>query len=139
MEASQLRTILANKGYSLTKPRQIVFTVLESADQPLKTGEIVKRVTTIDRASVYRTLELFASLGITTTTIRGWTPFTELADPFKPHHHHLICEQCGRVEEIESETLEDMLGLIARRHHFELKSHTVELTGLCKRCTVIQA
>ena len=135
MESSHLRTLLADKGYSLTKPRHAVFAALESADRPLKTGEIVKRTTTIDRASVYRTLELFATLGITTTTIRGWTPFTELADPFKPHHHHLICEQCGNVEEIESETLEDMLGLIAVRHHFTLKNHIVELTGLCSQCT----
>lgn len=138
MEVSHLRDVLTKAGYSVTKPRQAVFAVLEQADTPLKTGEIVKQARAIDRASVYRTLELFATLGITATTIRGWTPFTELADPFKPHHHHLICEQCGRVEEIESETLEDMLALIASRHHFALKSHTVELTGLCRQCALSQ-
>lgn len=134
MEPPQLHTVLAKAGYSLTKPRKAVFATLEQANEPLKTGEIVKKTHSIDRASVYRTLELFATLGITATTIRGWTPFTELADPFKPHHHHLICEKCGRVEEIESETLEDMLGLIAQRHHFVLKNHTVELNGICHRC-----
>ena len=134
MELSQFRSVLSEAGYSVTRPRQAVFSVLTDADAPLKTGEVVKQASGIDRASVYRTLELFASLGITTTTIRGWTPFTELAEPFKPHHHHLICERCGRVEEIESETLEDVLSLIASRHQFTLSQHTVELTGICSSC-----
>lgn len=129
-----LETILKEAGQSVTKPRQAVFETLSHTDEPLKNGEIAKRTPQVDRASVYRTLELFTKLGITTTTIRGWTPFTELAEPFKPHHHHMICEQCGNVEEIASDTLEDVLTLIANRHQFTLKSHTVELSGLCNTC-----
>jgi Fur family transcriptional regulator, ferric uptake regulator len=128
------QSILREAGQSVTRPRQAVFETLAHADEPLKNGEIAKRTPTVDRASVYRTLELFTKLGITTTTIRGWTPFTELAAPFKPHHHHMICEQCGRVEEIASDTLEDVLSLVATRHQFSLKSHTVELSGLCSTC-----
>lgn len=128
-------SILRKSGQSVTKPRRAVFDALTRADSPLKNGEIAKLTPFIDRASVYRTLELFAKLGITTTTIRGWTPFTELAEPFKPHHHHMICEQCGVVEEIESDTLEDMLTILASRHSFTLRSHTVELSGICARCS----
>lgn len=127
--------ILRAANQSITKPRQAVFETLLNTNTPLKNGEIARQTSGIDRASVYRTLELFAKLGITTTTIRGWTPFTELAEPFKPHHHHMVCEQCGRVEEIASDTLEDVLGIVASRHHFTLKSHTVELSGLCKSCS----
>lgn len=127
-------SILRKAGQSITKPRQAVFDTLAHADEPLKNGEIAKRTPQVDRASVYRTLELFTKLGITTTTIRGWTPFTELAEPFKPHHHHILCEKCGRVEEIASDTLEDVLSLIATRHEFMLKTHTVELNGICAVC-----
>ena len=131
---ADFESILRDAGQSITKPRQAVFETLKTTDEPLKNGEIAKRTPNIDRASVYRTLELFTKLGITTTTIRGWTPFTELAEPFKPHHHHKICEQCGRVEEIANDTLEDVLTLVATRHEFPLKSHTVELNGICKNC-----
>lgn len=131
---SAFTTILRSAGQSVTKPRLAVFETLLESDTPLKNGDIAKRTPTVDRASVYRTLELFAKLDITTTTIRGWTPFTELAEPFKPHHHHLICSQCGNVEEIASDTLEDMLGIIAMRQKFHLTSHIVELTGLCAAC-----
>ncbi len=129
-------TILRMANQSVTIPRRAVFETLTIAKEPLKNGEIAKRTPQIDRASVYRTLELFTRLGITTTTIRGWTPFTELTEPFKPHHHHMICEQCGNIEEIASDTLEDVLTLIANRHNFTLKSHTVELTGVCRNCTL---
>lgn len=131
---SDFESILRTAGQSITRPRQAVFETLKVADEPLKNGEIAKRTANVDRASVYRTLELFAKLGITTTTIRGWTPFTELAEPFRAHHHHMICEQCGGVEEIASDTLEDVLALVANRHKFTLKSHTVELSGLCSNC-----
>ena len=126
--------ILKQAGQSITKPRQAVFETLAHTDEPLKNGEIAKRTPGIDRASVYRTLELFATLGITTTTIRGWTPLTELAEPFKPHHHHIVCTQCGHVEAIENDTLEDVLGLIATRHQFTLERHLVELSGICATC-----
>ncbi len=132
----QLRAILKSHNVSVTSARIAVFSTLHSAEQPLKNGDIVRLTPTVDRASVYRTLELFTDLGITETTIRGWTPFTELSEPFKPHHHHLICENCGHVEGIENETLEDVLELIATRHQFSLKRHLVELTGLCANCQV---
>ncbi len=130
----EFEAILKQAGQSITRPRRAIFAALAEADTPLKNGEIAARVPLIDRASVYRTLELFSTLGITTTTIRGWTPFTELSEPFKPHHHHMICERCGHAEEIASDTLEDVLTLIANRHTFALKSHTVELAGICKAC-----
>lgn len=131
---SDFESILRDAGQSITKPRRAVFDTLSHADEPLKNGEIAKRTPDVDRASVYRTLELFTKLGVTTTTIRGWTPFTELAEPFRPHHHHMICEQCGGVKEIASDTLEDILTLVANKYNFALKTHTVELNGVCAKC-----
>lgn len=127
--------ILKDNGVSVTTTRTAIFKTLLDTDKPLKNGEVARLTPAVNRASVYRTLELFAELGITETTIRGWTPLTELAEPFKAHHHHITCEQCGRVVEIENDTLEDVLGLIAKRHDFTLTKHVVELTGLCKNCS----
>ncbi len=126
--------ILKDNNVSVTATRRAIFETLLDADTPLKNGEIARSTPTVDKASVYRTLELFSQLGITETIIRGWTPLTELAEPFKAHHHHIICEQCGRVVEIENNTLEDVLSLVAARHNFTLSKHLVELTGTCKNC-----
>lgn len=130
--------ILKDNSVSVTTTRRAIFQTLLSTDTPLKNGEIARRTPSVDRASVYRTLELFSKLGITETIIRGWTPFTELAEPFKAHHHHITCEQCGRIVEIENNTLEDVLALIAGRHSFTLSKHTVELSGVCADCQALQ-
>lgn len=135
MHNDKFTQILKENAVSVTSVRRAIFSALSDAEKPLKNGEIAALVPTVDRASVYRTLELFDRLGITTTLIRGWTPFTELAEPFKVHHHHITCEHCGKVVEIENDTLEDVLSLIAKRHSFTLTKHTVELTGLCQECS----
>lgn len=134
MSIDYFSSILKADHLSVTSSRKAIFETLLTAEKPLKNGEIAKRTSSVDRTSVYRTLELFAKLGITQTTIRGWTPLTELAEPFKPHHHHITCDNCGRVVEIENETLEDVLGLVASRYDFALSGHMVELSGLCKNC-----
>lgn len=132
-------SILKENSVSVTSARRAIFQTLLDSDEPLKNGEVARRTPTVDRASVYRTLELFSKLGVTTTIVRGWTPFTELAEPFKAHHHHITCEQCGKIVEIENSTLEDVLSLIASRYDFTLTSHTVELAGLCIDCRAAQA
>lgn len=134
MNDDKFTTILRAHGVSVTSVRRKIFDALSESDRPLKNGEIAALVPTVDRASVYRTLELFHRLGITASAVRGWTPLTELAEPFKPHHHHITCERCGRVVEIENDTLEDVLSLIASRYDFRLTKHVVELTGVCKTC-----
>ena len=126
--------ILKDNNVSVTTARKAIFDTLLNADEPLKNGEVARRTPSVDRASVYRTLELFSELGITETIIRGWTPLSELAEPFKAHHHHIICERCGKVEEIENDTLEDILHLVASRHNFTLQKHLVELSGICHTC-----
>lgn len=134
VDTTAFTKLLQANNVSVTSARTAIFMTLLDADAPLKNGEIAKLTPTVDRASVYRNLELFARLGVTVTLVRGWTPYTELAEPFKAHHHHITCEVCGKVEEIESNTLEDVLNLVASRHDFLLKKHVVELTGVCKKC-----
>lgn len=134
-ELEQLKTILAKNNASYTQPRKVIFRVLQTVDQPLKPGEIARLAHGINRASVYRTLELFSQLGVTTTILRGWIPYVELAEPFKAHHHHFECSQCGTFTEIESTALEEALQSIAQTHRFSIHQHTVELTGHCIDCT----
>lgn len=133
-DGDKITELLRKSGVSATATRKAIFETLKISDRPLKKGEIARLTPEVDRASVYRTLELFSKLGVTVTTIRGWTPLTELAEPFKPHHHHIICDKCGRVVEIGNDKLEILLNSVAASNDFELVSHVVELRGLCTKC-----
>lgn len=133
-DTARFLQILKENNVSGTTSRKAIFETLLRADEPLKNGEVARRTPSVDRATVYRALELFRELGITETIVQGWTPLTELAEPFKSHHHHIACEQCGSIEAIENDTLEDILRLVASRHNYILKKHVVELSGVCSRC-----
>lgn len=50
------------------------------------------------------------------------------------HHHHLICTNCGRVEDVEGEFLKKIEEEIQSKKGFLVKSHSLEFFGLCKDC-----
>jgi Fur family ferric uptake transcriptional regulator len=53
----------------------------------------------------------------------------------KGHHHHLVCQQCGRVVDIDGQTVEEWLDRVAQRAGFTNIEHTVEMVGTCRQCS----
>ena len=58
----------------------------------------------------------------------------EPAAPSGDHHHHLVCESCGRLVPFEDSGLERAIDELSRRNDFEVSGHDVTLRGLCERC-----
>lgn len=124
-------------GLRITTPRLLVFAALAESNTPLSTAELVAICKTADPASIYRTVELFSRLGIVSTVTRGWRPLYELAGPFAPHHHHMICSKCGESTEIQSEAIEGLIAHLADQHNFAVTHHHFELTGVCANCRIM--
>lgn len=119
----------------LTEPRRDIFRILETRDQPLTLGEIIKTSQFAERTSVYRTLQLFTKLGIVDMIQVGFKQRYELAEPFKAHHHHLVCVKCGELIDLErTPRLEKLVSKLASAHNYELTAHHVELQGICNNC-----
>lgn len=131
---SAIETIFSRHRLRLTTPRRRVFESLKLADHPLSHAELIAVNPQIDRVSVYRTVALFVEVGIIVTVPYGWKQRYELAAPFRPHHHHLICVKCGRVEELQSEKLEKMIYSMAEDRAFNVTHHTFEISGFCNNC-----
>lgn len=130
----ELETIFARQQLRLTRPRQEVFNILQESNVPLSAPAIAKQCPDIDRVSVYRTLELFTSLDIATVVPVGWKQRYELTSPFKPHHHHLSCTNCGALIDVHSKKLEQLVAAIARDYGFTAAEHKFEVSGLCSNC-----
>lgn len=119
----------------LTEPRRNVFSVLESKEQPLTLQEIIRSSKFAERTSVYRTLRLFKKLGVVDIIQVGFKQRYELAEPFRAHHHHLVCVKCGELIDLErTPKLEKLIDKLASAHDYELTAHHVELQGVCKAC-----
>lgn len=128
-----LRHLLKEAGYSITNARLTVFKALEGQEQ-LSMAQLVKRADGIDRASVYRTIELFEQLEIVQRVNIGWKYKLELTDRFAAHHHHLTCTNCGKIIAIEEHRLELAIEQLARDYNFKPTAHQIELQGLCAEC-----
>lgn len=136
METSvaKLKSTLKAAHYSATKPRVAVFNQL-AARGPLRVGALAQQLTdTVDRATVYRTVELFEKLGIVNRIWHGFKHQVELSEIFTPHHHHALCQNCGNTIDIASPELESTLARLAKSHDFLALSHSVELLGYCNKC-----
>ena len=88
-------------------------------------------------ATVYRTLALLSEKGIVdvlshdSLASRGGEQCYRLCGD--EHHHHLLCEKCHRVVEVQECGLDDWVAA-AKRHGFVATEHRVEIVGLCADC-----
>lgn len=90
----------------------------------------------VGRASVYRALEQLDELKLVTRLEvgQGMARYEPLL-PSGDHHHHLVCERCGRVTPFEDPELEAVIERLARRtQNFQVGEHDVVLRGACARC-----
>ncbi len=129
-----LNHALKQRGYSITRSREIVFNTL-SGSTPLTTADLIKRINKrIDRVSVYRTIKLFEELGIIQRLNFGFKYKLELSDRFAEHHHHLTCIGCNRITDINKKELEAFINSIASDKEFLPSAHQIEIQGYCKKC-----
>lgn len=58
----------------------------------------------------------------------------ELVGPEADHHHHLVCEHCGRTATFEDDRLEEAIDRLAQRIDYAVEAHDITLRGACPRC-----
>ena len=86
----------------------------------------------IGLATVYRVLTQFEGAGLVTRHhFEGGTAVFELNEG--THHDHIVCADCGRVEEFTDEGIEERQRAIAKRLGFDLTDHALTLHGRCVR------
>ncbi len=129
---------LADKGLKSTRQRGEILSAFVSAGRHLSAedlyGLVKKANPGIGYATVYRTLKLLAGAGLAHERRfeDGVTRFEYVAE--ESHHDHLICTRCGAILEFENEQIEQLQQAVARRNHFLVQSHKLELYGLCSSC-----
>ena len=119
-----------------TKQREEVWAVLEKTPSFVSAQELhhTLRVggSTIGLATVYRRLNALAAEGSADAlTLEGENLFRACSPG---HHHHLICRECGKTEEIEAQAVEAWAKDVATEHGFHDPQHIVDIYGTCARC-----
>ena len=125
---------LKTQGHNLTSVRRTIFAVLLEQDA-LSISELVKACPLFDRASIYRTVQLFEQLGIVQRIQIGWKYKLELSDDYQDHHHHMLCLACDKVYPLDEDiALEASLQHATSALDFHMYEHQLEVQGLCGTC-----
>ncbi|HEY4584090.1 MAG: Fur family transcriptional regulator [Acidimicrobiia bacterium] len=137
----QVEDRLHESGVRYTGGRRQVVAALESADGPRSAAELHAELSgKVPISSVYRTLSVLEEAGVVAPhhSVKGITRY-EIAEWLAGHHHHLVCVDCGAVEDIElpkdlESELERLVGQVSRMSAFTSTGHSLEVDGLCTRC-----
>jgi Fur family ferric uptake transcriptional regulator len=138
--AEHAAVALAAAGYRRGGARRQVVALLAGQDCALSAVEIQEALERderrVSRASVYRILEeleraeLVARLEVGQGIVR-FEPIRHGAG----HHHHLVCDRCGRLMPFADERLERELARLSTRVPLNVAEHEVILRGACERCS----
>ncbi len=124
-----------------TKGRRTVVATLHESDGPRSAAELHRQIgSAVPLSSLYRTLAVLEDAGVVVPHhgAKGITRY-ELAEWITGHHHHLVCVDCGVVEDIsvpagfedEVRRVVDDIGALAS---FTPTGHLLEIEGRCARC-----
>ena len=130
-----LQDILKRNGYSMTRPRRLIFELLCDQEPQSMHAIYVRTDKQIDRASLYRIIRIFEQTGIVQRVYVGWKYKLELTDIFSHHHHHISCLSCHKLIAIqEDEQIEKLIQELAIKHQVIATSHQLEVQGYCPDC-----
>ncbi|MGH8945691.1 MAG: Fur family transcriptional regulator [Acidimicrobiia bacterium] len=124
-----------------TKGRQAVVIALTGSDGPLSASELHERTGgALPLSSIYRSLSVLEETGILAPHhgTKGLTRY-ELAEWLKGHHHHLVCIDCGAVEDVavadhHESQVDEVVTAISSKASFRPLNHALEIEGRCARC-----
>jgi Fur family ferric uptake transcriptional regulator len=128
---------LRDAGLKVTLPRLKILDILaDSVTHHMSAEDIYKKLLTLNEdiglATVYRVLTQFEAAGLVTRHhFEGGTAVFELNQG--PHHDHIVCVDCGRVEEFVDLGIEERQQAVATRLGFEITDHALTLYGHCRQ------
>jgi len=134
--------ILSQHGYRLTGPRAAIVETMLQYDRPFTAEQLVAALRPSDaaaetrqigRATVYRTLEILASVDVLTRLIQADGHPAYIWDT-PGHRHHLVCTGCGTAVSFTSCPVSEIVSSLTRETDFVIQDHMLEVFGLCPRC-----
>lgn len=141
MNHTALHTVLKERGHRMTKARSVLLHLLFSATRPLSVPELREQLGALglspNKTTIYRELDFLKKQNlIRELSIQRGIKCYEVQSE---HHHHVICRQCGRVEEVSSGELESLMPAVEKKlteqTRFRRIDHSLEFYGVCFTCT----
>ena len=129
--------ILRETGHRLTPQRMLVIEALHNADKHISAEELYEqlhgRYPYANISTVYRTLELLKELNLVTETDFG-EGCVRYHVAEKGHHHHLVCQSCGKITDLDEPALDPLKDGLLQKYGFEANLRHLAIPGECSQC-----
>jgi len=136
---SIFKRLIKSNGLKYTKQRELILETIYNNRGHFTPEDIYNLIkkeypeVKVGIATIYRTLTLLENGGIVTSISFG-TQGKKYEFGLGEHHDHLVCLECGEIEEFIDEIIEKQQELIAKKHKFKMTGHTMKIVGICKKC-----
>ena len=133
------KRLIKSNGLKYTKQRELILETIYSNSGHFTPEDIYYLIKQnypdikVGIATIYRTLTLLESGGIVTSISFG-AQGKRYEFGLGEHHDHLVCLECGEIEEFIDEIIEKQQELIAKKHNFKMTGHTMKIVGICSSC-----
>lgn len=128
---------LSRRGYRLTPQRMMILEEVGAANDHISADEIYTRVCDryphLNISTVYRTLELLKELGLVTETDMG-DGRVRYHSIIKGHHHHLVCQVCGCIIDLDEKALLPLKNTLLQKYGFNADLKHLAIFGQCGKC-----
>ena len=141
ISAPRIRTILSQHGYRLTEPRQAIVEQAIQHERPFTAEQLVAELQDVDtsgakpigRATVYRTLEILASVDVLFRVIQPNGNAAYMVDA-PGHRHYLVCSGCGTTVSFTACPVDTLVKNLTADTSFTIHDHLLEVFGTCPDC-----
>lgn len=132
--------VIRAAGLRRTTPRALVLHTLRTSRGHLTASQIFDQIEDdrpaepIAVSTVYRALEALEAKGVI-SALRSRSGETRYEwSPERPAHHHLICNMCGGVVELDLDAVEQLAAEIEARTGFQPDIRHLAIDGVCDGC-----
>ncbi len=137
-QSRDLTSKLSEQGYRLTPQRMMILSAIENSRDHISAEEIYTQVAAkyphINISTVYRTLELLKKLGLVTETNLG-EGRVRYHPADKGHHHHLVCQECGTIIDLDESVLSSLKSALLQEYKFSADLRHLAIFGRCVKCS----
>lgn len=121
----------------MTKVRRVLIDLFSTSRIPFSVSQIqqflTKKNLNPNKTTVYREIAFLKKQGIIHEVQLG-SDKKKYENSCIAHHHHLICNSCGQITDVDDTILNFKLNEIMQKTGFMIQSHAIEVAGICKPC-----
>jgi Fe2+ or Zn2+ uptake regulation protein len=128
---------LQDKGHRITKVRKEVVKIFSQTSKPLSANKVEEMLLdsglSVNKTTIYRELQFLLTNGYLVEVYLHPKKVSYESSDLK-HHHHLVCDDCGKVDNVTNCLAMDLDDDVYKKKGFKIERHTLEFYGTCANC-----